>query len=174
VVGTLATLRKEKNLTRLIAAFSAVAAHEPKRPFQLLIVGDGPDRPLLEDAAQSLPCAEQINFAGATKEPELWYRQMDVFALSSDTEQMPFSVLEAMAAGLPIVSTAVGDVADLVAPENATFIIDRQDEPAYRAALSTLLRKADLRHRLGEANRRKAVAEFDERVMAARYADIFG
>ena len=173
-VGTLATLRKEKNLARLITAFCAIAAEWPKSTLKLLIVGDGPEREHLKHVAQTSPYAEEIKFVGATQEPELWYRRMDVFALSSDTEQMPFSVLEAMAAGLAIVSTAVGDVADLVSPENAPFIVDSNDESAYRAALAALLRDLSLRNTLGEANRRKAHAEFDERVMAARYADIFG
>jgi glycosyltransferase involved in cell wall biosynthesis len=99
---------------------------------------------------------------------------MDVFALSSDTEQMPFSVLEAMAAALPIVSTAVGDVAELVSSENASFIVDLLDESAFRTALRTLLRDPFLRRALGAANQRKALAEFDEHVMATRYAEVFG
>lgn len=174
VVGTLATLRKEKNLVRLITAFSATAANWPKDSLQLLIVGDGPERQRLEALAQRSSQAGQIRFAGATTEPELWYRQMDIFALSSDTEQMPFSVLEAMAAGLPIVSTAVGDVAELVSPDNAPFIVTWNDETAYRAAMSALLSDSSLRHRLGEANGRKAGSEFDQRLMAERYAEVFG
>jgi len=174
VIGTLATLRKEKNLVRLIATFGSVAAEWPPHALQLLIVGGGPERQRLEQAAQASPYAEAIQFAGTTDEPEVWYRRMDVFALSSDTEQMPFSVLESMAAGLPIVSTAVGDVADLVSSENAAFIVDPKDESAYRTALRTVLRDPSLRRTLGTANRRKALAVFDEHVMAARYADVFG
>jgi len=174
VIGALATLRKEKNLTRLIAAFGAIAAEWPPHALQLLIVGGGPERQRLELAAQASPCRTAIQFAGTTDEPECWYRRMDVFALSSDTEQMPFSVLEAMAAGLPIVSTAVGDVANLVSSENRSFIVEPQDESAYRTALRTLLRDPYLRRALGAANQRKAFVEFDEHVMAARYADVFG
>jgi glycosyltransferase involved in cell wall biosynthesis len=173
VLGTLATLRKEKNLVRLIEAFSAIAADWPRDGLHLLIVGDGPERQHLEDATRRSSYAGQIRFAGATTQAELWYRQMDVFALSSDTEQMPFSVLEAMAAGRPIVSPAVGDVAELVSPENAPFIKNAQDEAAYRAALSTILRDPRLRHTLGEANRRKAVAEFDQHLMSERYGEVF-
>ena len=173
-IGTLATLRKEKNLTRLITAFSAVAEEWPPHALQLLIVGGGPERQRLEQAAQASPCAAPIQFAGATDEPENWYGRMDVFALSSDTEQMPFSVLEAMAAALPIVSTAVGDVAELVSSENASFIVDLLDESAFRTALRTLLRDPFLRRALGAANQRKALAEFDEHVMATRYAEVFG
>ena len=99
---------------------------------------------------------------------------MDVFALSSRTEQMPLSVLEAMAAGLPIVSPAVGDVPDLVASQNRALIVAPNDEAAFRAALSTLLTDQALRLSLGEANQHKARDNFDQGLMADRYAKIFG
>lgn len=174
VVGSLATLRKEKNIPRLIAMFCALAEKWPKGALQLLIVGDGPEMQNLQQITQASPYAGQIRLVGGTKEPEAWYPRMDIFALSSDTEQMPFSVLEAMATALPIVSTAVGDIPDLLSPINAQFVVAPQDESAFRTALASLLGDATLRRTLGEANRLKALAEFDERVMAARYADVFG
>ena len=161
-VGTLASLRKEKNIGRLIEAFRAVAETRPKGSLQLLIVGDGQERAHLEDLASKSGFSDHIRFVGATQTPEDWYRQMDVFALSSDTEQMPFSVLEAMAAGLPVVSPDVGDVAKLVADTNARLITPKKDDAAFRQAIATLVSDAELRQRLGQDNQRKARAEFDE------------
>lgn len=174
VVGTLATLRREKNIARMIGSFSAISEVWPRGALQLLIVGDGPERQTLQALARTSPYADQIRFAGATQQPEQWYEKMDVFALSSDTEQMPFSVLEAMAAGLPIVSPAVGDVPYLVSPENAPQIVRADDEIAYRAAMTSLLSDAALRVKLGEANQHKAREQFDERLMAKRYEEVFG
>lgn len=174
VIGTLATLRKEKNVGRLIAAFCTLASNLPETPLQLLIVGDGPDAATLQALAQRSSFADQILFAGPTREPEIWYPKMDIFALSSDTEQMPFSVLEAMAAGLPVVSTSVGDIASLVAPDNGRLIVPVRDETAYQAALAELVRDVSLRLNLGHANQIKARAEFDEQLMAERYAEVFG
>jgi glycosyltransferase involved in cell wall biosynthesis len=174
IVGTVATLRVEKNLPRLIEAFCATAAGRTKDELQLVIVGDGPEKATLEAMAQRSSSADQIRFVGPTSAPEEWLRRMDVFALSSDTEQMPFSVLEAMACGLPIVSLAVGDVPHLVAAENAAQIVPFTDEAGYRAALDLLLDDMELRFKLGRANQRKAREQFDESLMAARYAELFG
>ena len=80
--------------------------------------------------------------------------EMDVFLLSSVTEQMPLSVLEAMAAELPIVSFAVGDVSDMVAAENKPYVVHSDDETGFRRHLSLLCSDGDLRIRLGQANRR--------------------
>ncbi len=174
IVGTVATLRREKNISRLINAFCAVAAGLPKDHVQLLIVGDGPEAEPLKRIAAKTSFADRITFAGATAKPQDWYRKMDVFALSSDTEQMPFSVLEAMASGLPIVATAVGDVPALVAPDNAQQIVRCGDEFGYQAALGGLLANTELRMRLGRENQHKVQEQFDERLMIKRYAEVFG
>jgi glycosyltransferase involved in cell wall biosynthesis len=91
---------------------------------------------------------------------------MDVFALSSDTEQMPLAVIEAMASGLPISATAVGDVPKMVATENLPFVTSTDDTALARAML-TLVQNPALRERVGMANRAKAEAEFGEQAMVA-------
>jgi glycosyltransferase involved in cell wall biosynthesis len=84
---------------------------------------------------------------------------------------MPLSVLEAMAAGLPVVSTAVGDVAQMVSDENRDYVVPAQD---FAATLARLVDDAAARRSIGSANEKKARANFDENVMAARYADLIG
>ena len=174
VVGTMATLRPEKNLVHLIRMFAAVAAPRPSAALKLTIVGDGPERALLEAEAGSTGRTGQIIFTGQTSTPENALAEMDVFALSSVTEQMPLSVLEAMAAELPIVSFAVGDVTDMVAPENKPYIAHSNDEAGFRKNLEMLCADRDLRIRLGRANRAEALARFDHKLMVARYAQLFG
>ncbi|HUO90425.1 MAG TPA: glycosyltransferase [Rhizomicrobium sp.] len=174
VVGTVATLRREKNIQRLISAFCAVAKDRPPGSLRLLIVGDGPEAATFKAFAAATPFAEWIEFAGASSEPQDWLRKMDVFALSSDTEQMPFSVIEAMASGLPLVSTRVGDVPDMLAAENASKIVRVGDDAAYGQALAGLLESAALRQSLGRANQVKARSQFDAGLMVARYAELFG
>ena len=172
MIGTVATLRREKNIARLINAFAVISAQRTAGAVKLMIVGDGPERAALEQFADSLPVREHISFAGQSRQPEEWLRRMDIFVLSSDTEQMPLGVLEAMAAGLPVVSTAVGDVAQMVATPNIAFVVPAG--AAFEQALLAMLDDPAGRLEIGRANASRAVQLFDEKTMAARYAEIIG
>jgi glycosyltransferase involved in cell wall biosynthesis len=172
VIGTVATLRREKNIARLIKVFAAIASGRKAGAIQLLIVGDGPERQALEQLAASLPVNGQISFAGPSGCPEEWLWKMDIFALSSDTEQMPLSVLEAMAAGLPVVATRVGDVAKMVSGPNVDLVVPGDEK--FGLALESLVDDAARRLVIGRENAERARDLFDETVMAARYAQIIG
>ncbi len=168
VIGTVAALRPEKNLARLLRAFAQLRL---RRTARLLIVGDGPERAGLERLAGTLGIASDTVFAGYSDQSERWYASMDAFALSSDTEQMPLSLLEAMASGLPSVCTAVGDVRLMLAHENASYVVEPTDE-AFASGLARLL-DADGRA-IGAANRARAAAEYDQEDMFAAYAGLLG
>lgn len=167
VIGTVAKLRTEKNLSRLLRA--AALLHGERIPFRLLIVGDGPERPVLEALANTLGIAHLTRFAGNMSDPAAVYRAMDVFALSSDTEQMPFSVLEAMASGLSVAATDVGDVSLMLAAENTPYLAPR-DDAALARALGPLLADPGLRAALGRANRAKAERDYGQETMFGAYA----
>jgi glycosyltransferase involved in cell wall biosynthesis len=163
VVGAVAALRPEKNLARLLRAVHLLA---PTRPLRLVIAGDGPERAALAGLAAELGLA--VEFLGDIADPAPLYRRVDLFALSSDTEQMPLSVLEAMASGLPVAATDVGDIAAMVAPENKPFISGR-DEASLARSLGALIEAAPLRRAIGAANRLRAMGDFDELTMFRRY-----
>jgi glycosyltransferase involved in cell wall biosynthesis len=166
VVGTVAALREEKNLSRLLRAFRLATAEMPAR---LVIVGDGPERARLEALARELGIAERVHFAGHVAQPQRFYCSFDLFALSSDTEQMPLSVLEAMAAGLPVAATDVGDVRVMLAEANGAFVTQPEDA-ALAEELRRLLRQPGLRQVLGAANRAKAARDYDEETMFRTWA----
>jgi len=170
IIGTVAALRPEKNLKRLLGAFKLASERMPCR---LLIAGDGEERSTLEDHAIALGVREQVMFTGHVKDTERVYATLDLFALSSDTEQMPTTVVEAMAAGLAVAAVDVGDIPQMVSAENRRFIAAR-DGSSLASALCSLLESRDLRARVGAANRALARAEFDEQEMAAAYAEVFG
>ncbi|MGB0630947.1 MAG: glycosyltransferase family 4 protein [Alphaproteobacteria bacterium] len=165
VIGTVAPLRPEKNLQRMIAAFEA--AEMPNT--RLLIVGDGSERPGLEDMAARSPVSDRIHFAGYIGAPEKVFGLMDVFAMSSDTEQMPNALLQAMAAGRPVVATDVGDIRPIVAEENRPFVVPLPDAGAYTDAMRTLMADADLRQRLGAANRTRVRETYSMEKMLQAY-----
>jgi glycosyltransferase involved in cell wall biosynthesis len=167
VIGTVAALRAEKNIARLLRA--AALLRTEGVTLRLLIIGDGNERPMLEALAAELGLAGVTRFTGHLPDPAASYAAMDVFALSSDTEQMPFSVMEAMASALPVAATEVGDLRAMLAPENLPNLAAR-DDAALAAALRPLLADASLRARLGAANRAKAERDYDEETMFQAYA----
>jgi glycosyltransferase involved in cell wall biosynthesis len=162
VIGTVAALRVEKNIGRLLRAFALLPAG------RLVIVGDGPERPALEALAASLGVAERVRFAGHHQDTAPFYAGFDVFALSSDTEQMPLSVIEAMASGLPVVSTDVGDVRLMVAEANLPLVTGLGDA-ALAGALAGLVADPAAGRRIGLANRAKAKRDFDQAAMFAAH-----
>ena len=168
VVGTIAPLRPEKNIGRLLAAFSRVDSTLPAR---LIVAGEGTQRAMLESFAENLGISDRVTFIGLVK-PEAVLPEFDVFALSSDTEQMPNALLEAMAASLPIAAVDVGDVRSIVSEENRPFVVARDERP-LADALENLLRDLPLRRRLALANCERVANHFSLEGMLARYSNLF-
>lgn len=170
LIGTVAALRPEKALDRLLRACAILAGEG--RAFRLAIIGDGAERVGLERLAVELGLERRVAFTGHLPAPADAYRALDIFALSSSTEQMPFSILEAMATGLPIAATDVGDVRFMVSLENRPYLAESGEDDALAAALRRLLDDAALCARLGLANRRRVEAEYDQETMFQTYASL--
>jgi glycosyltransferase involved in cell wall biosynthesis len=167
-VGTLAGLRKVKDLPMLVRAFRGLP-----EAWQLVIAGEGPERAAILAEAEACGLEHRVHLTGFV-EPARAVGLFDVFALSSRSEQFPISVVEAMAAGLPVAAPRVGDVAPMVASENGPLLSAPGDEAGLSHALHTLAADPALRKRVGEANRAKAIAEYDEKRMIERYRALYG
>ncbi len=133
-----------------------------------MVVGDGPQRCALEAEAKER-LGDRALFTGHVVEPSRALRDFDIFAFSSDTEQMPITILEAMAMALPIAGVAVGDVPLIVANENRPFIVEKHDEAKLSAAIDQLAEDNVLRSRLGKANEDHVRATFPLGRMIADY-----
>ena len=168
VIGTLAGLREVKDLTALVRAVGGVSGR-----VRLVIVGEGPERGRIAQAAAAMGIADRLVMPGFLERPYRFIGHFDLLALSSRSEQFPIAVVEAMAAGLPIAAPPVGDVPAMVAPENAPFIAAHGGEVRLRDAIQPLVLDAALRRSVGDANRAKARAEYDETVMIARYKALY-
>lgn len=168
IIGTVAALRPEKNVGRLIRAFHMVASQASAR---LLIVGDGPQRRELMQLSLDLGLSDRVHFCGHVPKPDDLIKSFDIFAMSSDTEQMPISLLEAMAAGQPTVATNVGDIA-LMLPAAGRAFVTPCDDSALGAALLSLVLSPDLRKSLGRASQTKAVESFDQAQMFRQWSTL--
>jgi len=168
VVGTMAGLRGVKNLPRLVRTFAASGSAG-----RLVIVGEGPEREAILAAAQAEGVADRLLLPGFLADAARYVGHFDIFALSSDSEQFPIAMIEAMAAGLPVVATDVGDVRTMVAAENRRFVVPVDDEPAFADALGRLIASRDLRHRLGTVNRAVARGRYGEDAMIAAYRALY-
>lgn len=166
-VGTVAPLRAEKNVGRLIRAFARITSMPQLR---LVIMGDGSERAKLEQLAADLGIAERVSFRGnVVVTPSVLHDELDIFCLSSDTEQMPNALLEAMAAGLPVAAVDVGDVRTMVAQENREFIVPVTDPAALANAIAVLAGDEKRRAAIGSLNRQRIVAEYALERMVAAY-----
>lgn len=170
LIGAIGTLRPEKNMARLLRLFATVR-HD--LPLRLIIVGDGPERPNLERLAKDLGIDDQTMFVGQQRSPEQFLEQFDIFALTSDTEQMPYCLIEAMAAGLPVMATDVGDVKSMLPEANQAFVAAPNDTAALIAQLRRLIERPDLRQALGKLNQQHARQHFDRKAMLNQYIDLF-
>ncbi len=136
-------LSPEKNYALMLAAFHR--AHQKQANIRLIVLGDGGLRRELEDRCKSLALEGCVNLRGVTDDVEDHLHRAQVFLMSSDYEGLPVSVLEAMAAGLPIISTKAGGVVDVVENRGNGLLVDVGDEDGLAAAIERLARDPQLR-----------------------------
>jgi glycosyltransferase involved in cell wall biosynthesis len=148
----------------------AIAGLVPGRPeFRAAIVGEGPEREALEGRARALGIADRVELLGFRPDVEDIYAQASVYVLPSRYEGLSVSLLEAMASGLPVVASDVGEARDVVRHGDTGFLYPVGDVEALTRFLSSLLDDPDLRTRVGDEAARAARAYAGRAVIAARY-----
>jgi glycosyltransferase involved in cell wall biosynthesis len=166
-----ARLAPQKNHALLLEAFAQGPGRDPLA--HLVLIGDGELRQRLIEQSQNLGLTGKVHFLGVRTDIAEALSAMDVFVLSSDWEGNPLSVMEAMAAGLPIVSTAVGGVPEIVRNEVEGLLVAANQPQALSRALLELLSNPEKRCALGAAARHRANLEFDESRMVRAYERLY-
>jgi glycosyltransferase involved in cell wall biosynthesis len=169
VVGTIARLDPVKDLGTLVAA---VAELGPDRRVVAVVVGDGPERAVLERAAAEAGVSDAVKFLGQRDDARRWLAACDVYVNSSISEGVSLTILEAMAAGLTPVVTRVGGTPEVV-DDSCGRLVPSRDPRALAAALRTLAASPALRADLGLAARRRVEERFSLDRMVAAYADVY-
>jgi glycosyltransferase involved in cell wall biosynthesis len=158
IIGTVGRLVSIKNHTMFLRAARSMVNSGIQASF--VIVGDGELRPSLEAQARSMDLAGRIFFLGWREEMSAIYLDLDIFALTSNNEGTPLSLIEAMAAGLPVVATAVGGVPDVVTDQRNGFLVPADDSAALAETWRTILKDPERSKQIGEQARLDAVRRF--------------
>jgi len=170
LIASVARLEPQKNPLGLIESFAQAFGGDPR--WRLLLAGDGSLRETAREYSTRRGVAERVHFLGVRADVAGMLAACDLFALSSYWEGSPLAVMEAMAAGLPVVATAVGSVPELVADGETGLLVPPGEERAFAAALRSLACDPGRRRELADAAVRHAAA-FSVDAMVASYAGLF-
>ena len=171
-IGFVGRLSEEKGLADLVAILPDVQRLS-RLPVTLELVGEGPQRASLSQLATGMGVEGAVKFHGPSSNVAEMLRGFDMFVLPSYAEGNSNAILEAMACGLPIVSTRVGGTPMLVGPEGDAYLINPGDRAALTAAIVRLDNDENERKRLGEAMRRRAETHFAINMIAERYREAY-
>lgn len=171
VVGCVASLTEEKAHKDLIAAFALLYENLPN--IRLLLIGDGPLREDLTEQVGDLGLSGLVVFAGRRNDVRELYSAMDVFTLVSYNEGLPMAMLEAMAAGLPVVVTPVGAIPNVIIDGEQGLLAPAGDPAAQAAALHKLIVDPALRTLMGQVAYETVVKQYSSKRMAANYEQLY-
>ena len=171
LVGVVARLQPEKGVASFLKAAARVAEEVPAATF--VVVGDGPLRKELFGLAEELGVQDRVLFLGFRPDAQALLELMDVVAVPSVSEGTPLVVLEAMAAGVPVVASSVGGIPGQIRPGREGILVPPGDSGALGDALVALLRDPERARRMGRAGRLRAENEFSHENMVRRVEGIY-
>ncbi len=170
-IGAIARLQKVKDLGTLLRAVRILKDEGENATLEL--TGDGPERQALERLSVELGIADRVQFLGFRRDTPQRLAEIDIFALSSLSEGTSISILEAMAAGKPVVATRVGGNPALIEEGENGFLVPAADPAALAGALRQLIRNGELRAGMGEKNRLKAIRLYSVKAMTEQYEKLY-
>lgn len=171
VVVQVARLDYLKDHLTAIRTIERVVRHYPST--RLVLIGDGPEREVIEATMRQLRVADKVQILGTRNDVASQLTNADLFLLTSISEGIPLTVLEAMAAGLPVVATDVGGLREIVVENETGFLAPARDDELLAQHIVRLAADSDLRRRLGDAGRKRAQQFFDEQRMCDEYGRIY-
>lgn len=167
-IVTVTRLRAPKDILTLVRAVAAA----PDLP-RVTVLGDGPDRIAAESELVEKGIVHRVELLGDVDDPAPFLERAQVFVLSTLSEGLPMAVLEAMAAGLPVVASAVGGIPEVVQDGSTGKLVAPKDPQRLAAALSELAGDSDLASRLGAAGRKAIVDRYDVDRFAAAHVALY-
>lgn len=171
VVGYIGRLARQKRVEDLIWAVETL--RQIRTRLQLIMIGDGPERERLEEFTRNVHCSGHATFLGHREDATRFLAAMNVFCLASSFEGMSNSVMEAMAAGLPVIASDIPANRELVVPDETGFLCKPGDPVGIMQFLRRLIDEPGLGDRLGAAGRQRIQTQFSVQNMVDRYAALY-
>lgn len=171
VIGYSGRIQKVKRIDLLLLAFSDVLSHFPKA--RLVLAGEGDLKSQLQSYADKLGIGDAVTWLGFCREIPRLLAAIDVYVQPSSNEGLSLSILEAMAAGKPVIATKVGGATEVLKHMETGFIIPPKSSLAISSAIVNLLNHTEERLRLGEAARKRVLQEFNVQPMAESYGSLY-
>jgi glycosyltransferase involved in cell wall biosynthesis len=165
-------LAPEKNPLGLVDAWGAIR-DEWRADAQLALVGGGPQQDIVQARIRELGLTDSVQVVGERRDVATWYRAADLLVIPSQREGLSNTMLEALAYGLPIVSTRVSGSATLLQTPAAGLVVDVGATQQLADAIASLLRDQRMRMRLGEGARQRFEMEFDFAALLPRYLAMY-
>jgi glycosyltransferase involved in cell wall biosynthesis len=170
-VVMVAGLRRIKGLDVLVMAAAKIVARVPDARF--VIVGEGPERESALLQVRQFGLENSFEFLGHRDDVPALLAEADLFVLPSRSEAFPNAVIEAMAAGLPVVATRVGGIVELVQPERTGVLVPSDDPEALAAAVMNLMARPDQANALGRAARQEVERQYSLSSMVGRFEELY-
>jgi glycosyltransferase involved in cell wall biosynthesis len=173
VILSVGRLSREKGHADLVEALGELRRLDPGLDFKLVFVGEGPERGRVESAGAAAKVSDRIVFAGHASDVRAFYGLADVLALPSHSEGSPLVLLEAMAAGVPVVATRVGGVPEMVSDGESALLVEPRDARALAAALGRVLKDGGLARALAAKASARAAEHFSPEAQARALVEIY-
>ncbi len=171
LIGHVGRLAKQKRVDDLLWAIQLLRQADERA--YLLVIGDGPERDSLIQRAFDVTCSEHVRFLGHRSDASRLLSLLDVYWLGSDFEGMSNSLMEAMAAGVPVVATNIPPNRELVKHDQQGYLVDVGDSMGFAQFTTRLIQNADIARRLGDAGRLRMCEEFSVDAMVQAHAALY-
>jgi glycosyltransferase involved in cell wall biosynthesis len=174
IVGRLSREKDHRTLLEAVDELRTDARNGTAPPTHLVVVGDGPERPGIEEIIRALGLGDAVTLVGQVPTAEPYYGIADVSVLSSLSEGSPNALLESMAACVPVVATSVGGIPEMVSHQQSALLIDPRDRAGMTRAIKEILANESLARNLAAGARQRILAHHTPDSRARRLAEIYG
>ena len=174
VILAVGRLSKEKAYADLVAALACLLQRKPDLRVQLVILGEGPERADIENAVRAAGLHDVVKMPGHVNDVSQYYEMADLMAISSVSEGSPNVLLEAMAAGVPVVATKVGGIPEIAKDKEHALLVPPRDPAAMAQAIDVLLSNPEAAHKLATSARTLAASTYSPKQRALWLVGLYG